>query len=364
MIDSSDPGPKDIGNTVIVIVTYGRRLSLLQRTIAGLDASPHVARLILVDNGSAEPVTIDQLITPHPVTIIRIDGNAGSAGGFALGIASALELDDVTYLAILDDDNLAQPGYLEALIALHHEHGSSDDVAFAALRSDRPHYLNLLQNPGLSEQHPNAFLGFHLADVPMRLLRRLMSPSPAKAKQASLRAIHAAPYGGLFLPIATARRIGAPRADFVLYGDDHEYTRRLVQSGVTLYLTDVACIEDIDQSWNLAPSKGSLWVDQNAPAWRIYYAARNHVFLERSEQGANGFMHALNGRVFTARLLAEALLKYRSLSKARTVLGPFRDALADARVRKLGSRADYPIPGWKESPKISKTSFPVKPIGA
>ena len=139
-----------------------------------------------------------------------------------------------------------------------------------------------------------------------------------------MRKVRAAPYGGLFLTLAAARLIGPPRADFVLYGDDHEYTRRLGDSGVALYLTDFARIHDVDRSWNLGASKGSRWIDADAPPWRIYYAARNHVYLERTEKGARRLVHRVNGAALTARLLIEALLRYRSLPKAYAALAPFR----------------------------------------
>ncbi|VXC68999.1 glycosyltransferase [Sphingomonas sp. 8AM] len=332
----------DTPTVAVVFVTYGDRLSLIQATTQKVLSFKSVAAVIIVDNGSSTALDLDHFAGDERVKITRSARNLGSAAGFRLGIEQAGNENGIDYVAILDDDNLVSDNYFDALIELHRELGGSDKVAFCAVRSDREQYMRLLSDARKVHHVPGSFMGF---DVPSLVKRGLAKLARRRdpAAQVRLRIIDRAPYGGLFLPAACISDAGLPRTDFVLYGDDHEYTRRLSQNGVQIYLTDIVSISDIDQSWVTVKNSGSRWIDTSAPRWRIYYAARNQHYIELTEPKAK-FALKLNKSVLLARLYAEALIKHRSLAAANVALAPFRAAIRDASIGRLGTSPEYPLP--------------------
>ncbi|MDR6790419.1 GT2 family glycosyltransferase [Sphingomonas sp. BE138] len=329
-------------SAVVVAVTYGDRLHLVRQVVAGALRFVSVVKIIIVDNGSKRPVAASDFDEPEKVEVLRSETNLGSAAGFRLGIERALALEGVRYLSLLDDDNVVGDGYYDELARLHEELGGGDEIAFSAIRTDREQYKRLLSQP----QHPSylhgSFLGFDVAAIAKRLAGRIMKTA-RPASPSRLRAIDRAPYGGLFLTLAAARRIDPPRLDFVLYGDDHEYTRRLTRAGVTIYLTDHAHVVDVDQSWNEVNDRGSRWIDVSAPQWRIYYAARNQHFLELSEAGGKAALR-MNRLALKARLYAEALARHRSPSKAARAMRTLNLAIRHAKRGQLGANEEFRIP--------------------
>ena len=329
-------------STVVVAVTYGDRLHLVKQVVASALRFASVAKIIIVDNGSKRAVIASDFDDPAKVEVIRSEKNLGSAAGFRLGIERAQALEAVRFLSLLDDDNVVSDGYYDELPRLHQELGGGDDIAFSAIRTDREQYTRLLSQP----QHPSylrgSFLGFDVAAIAKRLGRRIVR-SGGNGSSTRLRAIDRAPYGGLFVTLAAARRIDPPRLDFVLYGDDHEYTRRLTRAGVTIYLTDHAHVVDVDQSWNEVRDRGSRWIDVTAPQWRIYYAARNQHYLELSEGGSAAKLR-LNRLALKTRLFAEALARHRSPAKAARAMRTLNLAIRHAKTGTLGAHDEFRIP--------------------
>jgi GT2 family glycosyltransferase len=334
--------PADIVPVIaVVIVTYGDRLELVRTTATKVLQSSIVKNVVLVDNGSKKPVLADHFDHDPRVSVLRFAENLGSAAGFKAGIERAASLNDVHFIGLLDDDNLVSDNYFDKLLELHRELGGGDNLAFSAVRTDREQYKQLLSDSKRELHIRSSFMGFSVPALLKRRFNRLLARNTPK--QVRYRTIDRAPYGGLFASIGAIRSAGLPRADFLLYGDDHEYTRRLVERGVQLNLTDHVWITDIDQSWTSIKDGGSRWIDTSVPAWRIYYAARNQHFIELTEPH-NSLALKINRSSLMARLYLEALLRHRSFSKAGSAMGPFKAAIRDAENAVLGANSDYPIP--------------------
>ncbi|MGX4806563.1 glycosyltransferase [Bradyrhizobium guangdongense] len=337
-----------------VIVTYGRREQLVRRTVEAVQASPAVGRVIVVDNGCNRPVAPDDFAQQPPVDIIRLASNLGSAGGFHAGITAAQRLldKDLRFVLILDDDNVGEDGFLERLLALHTALGASDDIGLCALRRHRGIYPTLLADQTAVAIRNNSFLNFHLASLPSKLWRRFTRSarhSPENYGEFHLRRIETAPYGGLLLPMAAVRRVSPPNKEFVLYSDDHDYSLRLMDAGVAVYLTDVGCINDAEESWDKpSTSARSALVSPEAPAWRLYYACRNRILIEK-RYTTSPIVYRINRMSYVGLLAIEAILAYRSLNGARKALRPLLEAIADGDAQRLGWRADYQLPGASPS---------------
>ncbi|MET3910365.1 GT2 family glycosyltransferase [Bradyrhizobium sp. S3.3.6] len=342
-----------------VIVTYGRREQLVRRTVAAVQASPAVKRVIVVDNGCNRPVMLDDFATKPPVDVIRLASNLGSAGGFHAGITAAqrLEDDDLGFVLILDDDNVGEDGFLDRLLALHTALGATDDIGLCALRRHRGIYPTLLADQNAVAIRANSFLNFHLASLPSKLWRRLARSArrvPENYGGFHLRRIETAPYGGLLLPIAAVRKVSPPNKEFVLYSDDHDYSLRLMDAGVAIYLTDVGCINDAEESWDTKPSTSarSALVSPDAPAWRLYYACRNRILIEK-RYTTSPIVYRINRTSYVGLLAIEAILAYRNLNAARKALRPLLEAIADGDAQRLGWRTEYQLPGASPSSTTS-----------
>ena len=347
--------PTDAGRSVAcVIVTYGRREQLVRRTVAAVQASASVKRVIVVDNGCNRPVTVDDFATEPAVDVIRLASNLGSAGGFHAGITAAqqLEDDDVRFVLILDDDNVGEDGFLERLLALHTALGATDDIGLCALRRHRGIYPTLLADQNAVAIRANSFLNFHLAALPSKLWRRFVRSGrrhPENYGEFHLRRIETAPYGGLLLPMAAVRKVSPPNKEFVLYSDDHDYSLRLMDAGVAVYLTDVGCINDAEESWDKPnTSARSALISPEAPAWRLYYACRNRILIEK-RYTTSPIVYRINRTSYVGLLAIEAILAYRSLSGARKALRPLLEAIADGDAQRLGWRTEYQLPGASPS---------------
>nr|WP_249154498.1 glycosyltransferase [Bradyrhizobium manausense] len=345
----------DAGRSVAcVIVTYGRREQLVRRTVAAVQTNPAVKRVIVVDNGCNRPVMIEDFATEPPVDVIRLASNLGSAGGFHAGITAAQRLEDkdIGFVLILDDDNVGEDGFLERLLALHTALGATDDIGLCALRRHRGIYPTLLADQSAVAIRPNSFLNFHLASLPSKLWRRFARSArqdPENYGEFHLRRIETAPYGGLLLPMAAVRKVSPPNKDFVLYSDDHDYSLRLMDAGVAVYLTDVGCINDAEESWDKPnTSARSALVSPDAPAWRLYYACRNRILIEK-RYTTSPIIYRINRTSYVGLLAIEALLAYRSLSGARKALRPLVEAIADGDAQRLGWRTEYQLPGASAS---------------
>lgn len=346
-------------STTCVVVTYGQRLHLLKRTVAAVQGSPSVIRIIVVDNGCEPPISASDFAPNPPVEIVRLAANLGSAGGFHAGIAAAQRLEDTRFVMLLDDDNVGEVGFLERLIALHEALGSSEVIGLCALRRNRGIYPTLLLKPNVVAIPANSFMNFHLASLPARLWRRIKPDNDTLKKPDNdfhLRRIETAPYGGLLLPMAAVKKVAPPDKDFVLYSDDHDYSLRLLDAGVVLYLTDVGCINDAEESWDKATTSArSSLVSSSSPAWRIYYACRNRMLIEKRYISAPLIYH-INRSVYVGILALEALLARKNLAGLRAAMRPLLRGVSDGDKRRLGVVADYPLPTGRSSslPYISR----------
>ena len=342
-------------STTCVIVTYGRRLHLLKRTVAAVQQSPSVARIIVVDNGCDVPVSELDFAPAPPVYLIRLSTNFGSAGGFHAGVVAAQNLDDSRFVLLLDDDNVGEPGFLERLIALHDAMGSNDMIGLCGLRRHRGVYPTLLSDPRSVAIPANSFMNFHLGSLPARLWRKVRSrrANPDTEDHGiHLRRIETAPYGGLLLPIAALRRTAPPDQAFIVYSDDHDYSLRLMDAGISLYLTDVGCINDAEESWDKSTASArSALISSTSPPWRIYYACRNRMLIEQ-RYITMPLVYQLNRRSYLAILALQALLQRRSFAGMRSAMRPLLRGITDGDDRRLGVHADYPLPSWSSKPSV------------
>lgn len=270
--------------TVAITVTYGDRSDMCIETVRrALEFG--AARAIVVDNGSTENSRANleafRITTDDRLDILSFPENAGTAIAFGAGIEAGLKLE-ATHVWILDDDNWPEPGCLEACFDLISKLGTpSSSTALACNRNTDEHHALLTSGEAAAsvfEPH-GVFFGF---DVFSRIFDKKNKIESAPI-ESELRRLPQAPYGGLFASSEVFQKVGLPRKDFILYFDDVEYTRRMNDMGVNIFLCAAARITDA----------GSKWVDSTENRYltgminagndvRTYYSYRNSLFLDLS----------------------------------------------------------------------------------
>lgn len=321
------------GDLCLVSVTYGDRADLIIKVVAAaLDIG--VSRAIVVDNGSTESSArkIADFAEQYAevVSVVTMHANTGSAGGFKRGLEEAYGTG-AEYIWILDDDNLPDDSALENLKAAHRLFGEDPNIVLCSYREDRKPYFNAVEYGVVPRIWPNSFLDFDFLDKLSRLcsFHRNSASGGAGAGFPVVR-IYIAPYGGLYLNRRWIEIVGVPDDRLFLYGDDHEYTDRIVKAGGAIYLCARSRIRDIDQSWNEVAEVVPSWISKSADPKKIYYAIRNRVYLE-SGKVTNRWRYNTNLLCYMGILGCLSLLKNRSFSftvnRLSLIFGAMRDGL-------------------------------------
>jgi GT2 family glycosyltransferase len=96
------------------------------------------ARILVVDNGSKDG-SVEYIKQKFPeVETIELDKNYGFAGGVNRGIGRAME-EDVEFVALFNNDAVAQPSWLEELLAAAKQHEKAGIITGKLLRADKEH---------------------------------------------------------------------------------------------------------------------------------------------------------------------------------------------------------------------------------
>jgi GT2 family glycosyltransferase len=97
----------------VVTVNYNRHTDTYACLDSLLSSHGSTPAIIVIDNGSIEPLDLAAYPT---VELIRLERNLGFAGGFNVGLRRALEQGAEAVL-VLNNDTLAAPDMLSALAA-------------------------------------------------------------------------------------------------------------------------------------------------------------------------------------------------------------------------------------------------------
>jgi len=265
-----------------VVVTYNR-CEMLRECVSGLLAQRNAAcDIIVVDNASTDNTAeIVKAMTDPRVHYARMEKNIGGAGGFNFGMRMAVE-KGYDWVWVMDDDTCPEPDALRALLdagnMLHKDIGF---LVSCAMWTDGTGCI--MNKPVVHSEY----------QTDMQLIEK------------GLVRVEQATFVSMLLPAATIRRAGLPIADFFIWGDDVEYSRRIaVRMNMPAYLVGASKVIH-----KMKENTGSnLYMDAPERISRYKLAFRNECYLY-SREGWRG------KKYYVIRIIANlknVLLKSRS----------------------------------------------------
>jgi GT2 family glycosyltransferase len=331
--------------TTLVTLTYGDRLCYLKALINRSLASPQIERVVVVSNASRADLTPLLQSWPQQIELILLPSNTGSANGYKVGIEAALRLG-AEYIWLMDDDNAPTLGAVDALHRRLHECEQQVGQDKAAVIGFRPtHQADLAAGVPhrYAVQLRNSCFGFHVAQLPYKLWRRMPWGRPRARTAASSKPLVKLPfttYGGLLAHRSLYERIGYPLGDLMLYADDTEYTWRITASGGQIFLVTEALLDDLEDSWNIKSRTNNIYESflLGNSDLRAYYSARNQAWFDKHVWAGSSLVYWVNRSLFL--MLLRHFAK-RSGSDQR--LGLLEQAMRDGESGRLGIHKSYPL---------------------
>lgn len=309
---------------VAVVVTFNR-VDLLERLLDRLDEVAArggvpggvLAEVLVVDNASTDgtgarlAARIAAASTDGARLRARtLTGNRGGAGGFHEGLTWALETtspgepDPADLVWLMDDDGVPDPDCLERLLV-------RDDLDF--------------WGPAVLAEHDPDRLCFPIR-LPggARVVHR-MREVQAAAVDGLIRDV-VIPFNGVLVTCDLVRRIGLPREEFFIWGDDVEYLWRAQRAGArTATVVGARFRHPATDDLGTPMAWGRATYNHSPSDLKHYCMARNNLLNLRDYRG---WPHAL---AFVAKTLWFYLLTRRQ---------PGRVALS-LRAMLAGLRGDF-----------------------
>ncbi|WP_083259570.1 glycosyltransferase family 2 protein [Cellulosimicrobium cellulans] len=233
---------------VAVVVAYDRRDLLVESLDAlGSQSRPPDA-VVVVDNASHDDSAVVAAEHPVEATVLELPRNTGGAGGFAVGIAHAVEALGADLVWLMDDDTIPSP------------------TALAELLAAREAY------PG-----PVALLGSRVVwhdgrEHPMNTPRRRPGASGeqvTRAERAGAVPVRSSSFVSMLVDARAVRHHGLPVADYFIWNDDFEYSARLLRRGTGLHVPG-SVVEHRTKTF------GATDAD---PGERFYFEVRNKLWM-------------------------------------------------------------------------------------
>jgi rhamnopyranosyl-N-acetylglucosaminyl-diphospho-decaprenol beta-1,3/1,4-galactofuranosyltransferase len=292
--------PSDDRRIAAVVVTYNR-LDMVRALAEVLVEVPGLDEVLVVDNASTDG-TGEWLaaLGEGPVHGRTLDHNSGGAGGFHDGLAWAVERGaDLVWL--MDDDGTPEPGCLETL--LQHAEGLDFWGPVVVDRADPERLVFPIRLPG----------GTRVVHA--------MSDVRRAAEDGLIRGI-VIPFNGVLVTRGLVERIGLPRAEFFIWGDDHEYRLRAERAGARIATVVDARVRHPSVGALGTPMAFGRTTYNDTPSdLKHYCMARNNLVNLREYAGT---LHAL---AFVAKTLWFYTFTRRDPGRIRLSIGAWRDAL-------------------------------------
>ncbi len=246
-----------------VVLTHNRK-DLLKECLLALQAQTRPPEAILVVDNASTDGTQEMLAQEFPgVWTHRLLENLGAAGGFREGLRLA-HAQGYEWLWILDDDVIPQPQALDELLQgikrVQKGLGKTPIVAASRVlwKDGSLHLINI------------PFMG----DIWLRLDKIQRLPDLVSL---GLLQIRSATYTSILVHREGISRYGLPYKDYFLWGDDVEFTARLLRNPEELGIFVPQSIVIHKSMLKASPA------EVKGPAiGRFFYEVRNKIWMAKS----------------------------------------------------------------------------------
>jgi GT2 family glycosyltransferase len=278
-----------------VVVTYNRK-ELLRQCLAALGGQTRAPdRVLVVDNLSTDG-TREMVRAEFPgVELLALPDNRGGAGGFHAGLERA-HADGAEWVWLMDDDTIATPTALEALLAAP---AQVADRQAPLLLSSRALWTDGSLHPMNSptfKREPDEFVD---------------------AAERGLLPIRYATFVSLLVHRDAVDRFGLPHAHYFIWSDDVEYTARIVRAGPFGYFVPESVVEHRTKNAHTAVTESG---------GRFYYHVRNNLYMLRGSAWDGREKLSIAWQLVTTSIAYLRLNRF-AREPAATVLRGLRDGV-------------------------------------
>jgi rhamnopyranosyl-N-acetylglucosaminyl-diphospho-decaprenol beta-1,3/1,4-galactofuranosyltransferase len=291
--------------SIIAVVVTHNRLEMVRGLVEVLAGTPGLDEVLVVDNASTDGTGEWLAGLPDQSSGGRVigrtlDHNSGGAGGFHDGLAWAVERGaDLAWL--MDDDGVPEAGCLDLLL----DHAGELDF-WGPVVVDRAEPERLV--------------------FPIRLpggtrVVHAMSDVRRAADRGLIRGI-VIPFNGVLVTRELVGRIGLPRAEFFIWGDDHEYRLRAERAGARIATVVDARVRHPSVGALGTPMAFGRTTYNHTPSDLKHYCMARNNLLNLREYAGTG--HAL---AFVAKTVWFYTFTRRDPGRIRLSFGAWRDAL-------------------------------------
>ncbi len=283
-----------------IVVTYNRR-DLLLRCIEGIkNQSLAPDLIIIVDNASTDGtlqfLNQQRVADGENIKIIELNENSGGAGGFCVGIATAIDLN-FDWVWVMDDDACPHVTALEELLKV----AVNPQNIYGSLAVAGPHtaWITTLVDEGRA---------VNMADQ-----------VPAQARVGFI------PFLGLMVHRELVKKIGLPDSGFFIAADDVEYCVRAKRAGADIIIAGKSRIEHPRAQVSQLNVFGKKISYLRLPPWKRYYDTRNQILIARKYYGIRLFTQTVPA--ILVRLFAVLISEPRKSMQLRAFVAGIVDGL-------------------------------------
>jgi rhamnopyranosyl-N-acetylglucosaminyl-diphospho-decaprenol beta-1,3/1,4-galactofuranosyltransferase len=278
---------------IAVVVTYNRQ-KLLSECISALRSQTRPVDQILVINNGSNDNTENWLQQQKDIEFIT-QANVGSGGGFNTGIKLAYE-KGFDWIWLMDDDGYPKEDALEQLLENDSEELCLRNCAVINKKDKKSFVWKTGNYKSIDEVKDSIIKNF------------------------------AHPFNGTLLHKKIIEKVGLPKKELFIWGDETEYYYRIINKHKIPFYTKTNSIHYHPVS---AYSFKNDWNYNNN--WKMYYYVRNRFYILKSKHSNNAvlaftmymaFLFAFSGLILTFQ-------KTHKFKKLSFILWPVKDALTN-----------------------------------
>jgi len=278
---------------IAVVVTYNRQ-KLLSECISALRSQTRPVDQILVINNGSNDNTENWLQQQNDIEFIT-QANVGSGGGFNTGIKLAYE-KGFDWIWLMDDDGYSKEDALEKLLENDSEELCLRNCAVINKEDKKSFVWKTSNYKSIDEVKDSIIKNF------------------------------AHPFNGTLLHKKIIEKVGLPKKELFIWGDETEYYYRIINKHKIPFYTKANSIHYHPVS---AYSFKNDWNYNNN--WKMYYYVRNRFYILKSKYSKNAvlaftmyiaFLIAFSGIIVTFQ-------KTHKFKKLSFIFWPMKDAFTN-----------------------------------